>query len=162
MQSLGALAHFDYNQAGVYSYEQALLTLRQLHLPMESVEELFRRMTFNIMACNQDDHVKNIAFLMDKDGRWSLGPAFDMSYSYNPEGDGTSRHQMTLNGKREGFTLEDLRVCEKRAMMKRGSAERIVEEVCASVSRWPDFAEQAKVFNPWRKTIQGHLRLDLR
>ena len=79
-----ALAHFDFNQAGAYSYEQALLTIRQLELPMEAVEQQFRRMAFNVVARNQDDHVKNIAFLMDSAGRWSLSPAFDVTYSYKP------------------------------------------------------------------------------
>lgn len=79
MQSLCVLAHFDFNQAGAYGYEQALMVIRQLGLPMESVEEQFRRMAFNIVARNQDDHVKNIAFLMDKQGQWSLAPAFDLT-----------------------------------------------------------------------------------
>ena len=104
MQSLCALGHFDFNQAGAYAYEQALLAIRQLRLPMEAVEEQFRRMVFNIVARNQDDHVKNIAFLMDKQGRWSLAPAFDMTYSHNPSGAWTATHQMTLNGKRDEFT----------------------------------------------------------
>ena len=90
MQSLCALAHFDFNHAGAYAYEQALLIIRQLNLPMAAVEEQFRRMAFNIIARNQDDHVKNIAFLMDKAGRWSLAPAFDVTYSYNPTGDWTA------------------------------------------------------------------------
>ncbi|MCB1968611.1 MAG: type II toxin-antitoxin system HipA family toxin, partial [Candidatus Accumulibacter sp.] len=86
MQSLCALAHLDFNQPGAHGYEQALLTIRQLQLPMAALEEQFRRMAFNIVARNQDDHVKNIAFLMDKQGRWSLAPAFDVTYSYNPSG----------------------------------------------------------------------------
>jgi serine/threonine-protein kinase HipA len=161
MQSLCALAHFDFNQAGAYSYEQALLTIRQLNLQMEAVEEQFRRMTFNIIGRNQDDHVKNIAFLMDKAGHWSLAPAFDVTYSYNPSGDWTATHQMTMNGKRDGFTLADFRACAKSAFMKRGRAEAIVEEVRAAVSKWPDYAEQALVTNDSRKKIQHVLRLDL-
>lgn len=86
MQSLGSLAHYDYNLPGAYSYEQALQVIRQLGLPMAAVEEQFRRMLFNVVARNQDDHVKNIAFLMDREGRWSLAPAFDVTYSYNPAG----------------------------------------------------------------------------
>jgi len=160
MQSLGALAHFDFNQAGAYSYEQALLTIRQLNLTMEAVEEQFRRMTFNIIARNQDDHVKNIAFLMDKSGRWWLAPAFDVTYSYNPAGRWTATHQMTLNGKRDGFTLADFRTCAKGALMKRGRAEAIVEEVCAAVMKWPDYAEQAQVAEQWRRQIQRNHRLE--
>jgi serine/threonine-protein kinase HipA len=161
MQSLCALAHFDFNSAGTYSYEQALLTIRQLNLPMATVEEQFRRMAFNIIARNQDDHVKNIAFLMNKTGQWSLAPAFDVIYSHNPAGDWTATHQMTMNGKRDGFTLADFRAFAKNAMMKRGRAESIVEEVLVAVSKWPDFAEQAQVANNWRKQIQKNLRLKL-
>jgi len=161
MQSLCALAHFDFNQAGAYSYEQALLTIRQLNLPMAAVEEQFRRMAFNILARNQDDHVKNIAFLMDKAGQWSLAPAFDVIYSHNPVGDWTATHQMTMNARRDGFTLDDFRACAKSAMMKRGRAEAIVEEVHAAVSKWADYAEQAQVANNWREQIEKNLRLDL-
>jgi serine/threonine-protein kinase HipA len=159
MQSLGALVHFDFNQAGSYSYEQALLTIRRLNLAMEAVEEQFRRMTFNIIARNQDDHVKNIAFLMDKAGRWSLAPAFDVTYSYNPAGTWTATHQMTMNGKRDGFTLADFRACAQSALMKRGRAEAIIEEVRAAVARWPDFAQQAQVRSDRRKQIQRSHRL---
>ena len=160
MQSLCALAHFDFNQAGAYAYEQALLTIRQLGLPMAAVEEQFRRMVFNIVARNQDDHVKNIAFLMDRQGRWSLAPAFDVTYSYNPSGAWTSTHQMTLNGKRDGFTLEDFRTCAKSALMKRGRAETIVEQVTAAVRRWPEFAAGAGLPDNWRDRIQESHRLN--
>jgi len=125
------------------------------------VEEQFRRMAFNIIARNQDDHVKNIAFLMDKSGQWSLAPAFDVTYSYNPSGDWTTTHQMTMNGKRDEFTLADFCACAKSALMKRGRAETIVEEVCAAVAKWQDYAGQARVASTWRKQIQKNLRLDL-
>ena len=159
MQSLGALAHFDFNQAGAYAYEQALLTVRQLKLPMAAVEEQFRRMVFNIVARNQDDHVKNIAFLMNKQGEWSLAPAFDVTYSYNPSGSWTASHQMTLNGKRDGFTLADFEACAKTALMKRGRAATIIEEVQAAVKRWPEFAAAAKLADEWRDKIQTTHRL---
>ncbi|HWU68327.1 MAG TPA: HipA domain-containing protein [Stenotrophobium sp.] len=145
MQSLGALAHFDFNQAGAYGYEQALLTVRQLDLPMAALEQQFRRMVFNIVARNQDDHVKNIAFLMDKQGHWSLAPAFDLTYGYNPNGAWTAQHQMTLNGKRDGFVLADFRACARSAMLKRGRDKAILEEVCEAVRRWPEFAREAGV-----------------
>ena len=159
MQSLCALAHFDYNVAGAYAYEQALLVIRQLGLPMRDLEQQFRRMVFNIVARNQDDHVKNIAFLMDKSGTWSLSPAFDVIYSYNPTGDWTANHQMTLNGKRDHFTMDDFKACAKGASMKRGLAETIVEEVQATVSRWPAYAEEAGISAPVRDQIQRTLRL---
>lgn len=159
MQSLGALAHFDFNQAGAYSYEQALMTIRQLGLPMTAVEEQFRRMVFNIVARNQDDHVKNIAFLMDKRGVWSLAPAFDVTYSYNPSGLWTATHQMTLNGKRDGFTRADFEACGKAALMKRGRAAALVDEVVSAVRRWPEFATEARLSDEWRDTIQRAHRL---
>lgn len=160
MQSLGALAHFDFNQAGAYSYEQALLTIRQLKLPMAAVEEQFRRMVFNIVARNQDDHVKNIAFLMDKQGAWSLAPAFDVTYSFNPSGSWTATHQMTLNAKRDAFTLADFEACAKAALMKRGRAAAIVEEVQTAVKRWPEFSAAAQLSDEWQETIRKNHRLD--
>ena len=161
MQSLGAMAHFDYNLAGAYAYEQAMHVIRQLGLPMRAVEEQFRRMVFNIVARNQDDHVKNIAFLMDKAGQWSLAPAFDVTYSFQPSGKWTSTHQMTLNGKRDDFTLEDFRACAAAASMPRGRAEAIIKEVRSVVSRWPDYAIKAGVSADWREKVARTLRLDL-
>lgn len=161
MQSLCALAHFDFNVAGAYSYEQAFLTIRQLDLPMAAIEEQFRRMAFNIVARNQDDHVKNIAFLMDKAGQWSLAPAFDVTYSYNPEGSWTATHQMSMNSKRDGFTLADFRACANAAQMKRGRAEAILGEVTEAASKWPQYAEQAQVISTWRNQIQHNLRLKM-
>lgn len=161
MQSLCALAHFDFNQAGAHSYEQALLVIRQLGLPMQTREQQFRRMAFNIIARNQDDHVKNIAFLMDRRGQWSLSPAFDVTYSYNPQGAWTATHQMSMNGKRDDFSLDDFVQCGKNAGLKRGRAETIVSEVQATVTRWPEFAEAAKVAPHWIDEVGRHLRLDL-
>jgi serine/threonine-protein kinase HipA len=159
MQSLCAMAHYDFNMAGAYSYEQALLVMRQLQLPMQAIEQQFRRMVFNIVARNQDDHVKNIAFLMNKSGEWSLSPAFDMTYSYNPSGAWTASHQMTMNGKRDNFTMEDFNACAKAASMKRGRAAKIVAEVQATVSKWGSFAEKAGVPDEVREKIQRTLNL---
>jgi serine/threonine-protein kinase HipA len=159
MQSLGALAHYDFNHAGAYAYEQALLVIRQLAMPMRAIEEQFRRMVFNIVARNQDDHVKNIAFLMDKVGNWSLAPAFDMTYSYNPSGAWTASHQMTLNGKQDNFVLDDFKACAKAASMKRGRAGAIIKEVQETVSRWRSYAEDAGVPDDLRDKIQRVLRL---
>ena len=145
MQSLGALAHYDFNQPGAYSYEQALRVIDRLGLGKDAAEEQFRRMAFNIVARNQDDHVKNIAFLMDRSGRWRLSPAFDVTYSYNPEGRWTGAHQMTLNGKRDGFEAGDFVACARNASLKRGRAAAILRKVQGAVSRWPEFAEAAGV-----------------
>ena len=145
MQSLCAIAHYDFNQAGAYSYEQAQRVIRQLDLPMASIEEQFRRMCFNILGRNQDDHVKNIAFLMDKAGQWSLSPAFDLTYSYNPSGNWTDSHQMSLNSKRDNFMLEDFIAYAENAAMRRGRAQEILDQVQQAVLAWPKFAQEAGV-----------------
>jgi len=160
MQSLGAMAHFDFNMAGAYSYEQAFLVMRQLRLPMQELQQLFRRMVFNIVARNQDDHVKNIAFLMAKSGQWSLAPAYDMTYAYQPSGLWTSQHQMSLNGKRDNFTLDDFVVCARAFSFKRGLAAKIVKEVSAVVSRWREYATRVGVSPAQRDGIQKALRID--
>jgi serine/threonine-protein kinase HipA len=161
MQSLGGLAHFDFNQAGAYSYEQALLVIRQLGLPHGASEQLFRRMVFNVLARNQDDHVKNIAFLMNRAGEWELSPAFDMTYAYRPASEWTAQHQMSVNGKREAITLHDLRAVAEVATLKRGRAQDIVAEVGEAVSRWREFAAAARVSNVQVERVQKALRLDI-
>lgn len=161
MQSLAAVAHFDFNAAGAHSYEQAFAVMRRLGLAADAVEQQFRRMTFNVVARNQDDHVKNIAFLMDQAGAWSLAPAFDVTYSYNPAGMWTARHQMTLNGKQDGFALEDFRVCEKVAGLRRGRSATILEEVTAVARNWAVYAGRAGVSPDQQEGIQATLRLAL-
>ncbi|HMP72079.1 MAG TPA: type II toxin-antitoxin system HipA family toxin [Kiritimatiellia bacterium] len=161
MQSLAALAHYDFNMAGAYGYEQAFMVMEELGLDREILVQQFRRMVFNIVARNQDDHVKNIAFLMDRKGRWSLSPAFDVTYSYNPSGDWTSAHQMTVNGKRDGFTMNDIESCGKLALLKQGEAKAIVHEVQAVVSKWRDYADDVGVHSGMRDTIQHSLRLEV-
>ena len=121
------------------------MAMRRLGLSFEQIEQMFRRMAFNIIARNQDDHAKNIAFLMDRAGQWRLSPAFDLTYSYNPNGLWTSRHQMSMNDKRDGFTLQDFIECGRTVSLKQGRAERILEEVCNVVLNWPSYAEAARV-----------------
>lgn len=161
LQSLAALAHYDFNLAGAHSYEQAYLAIRRLGLGLDSVEEQFRRMIFNVVARNQDDHVKNIAFLMDKAGRWSLSPAYDVIHSYQPDGRWTSQHQMTIQGMRDGFTRADLDACGKAAGLKRGRPATILDEVATVVGRWADFAAEAGVPEAQAHAIARTLRLAL-
>lgn len=162
MQSLAAIAHLDFNDPLANSYEQALFTMRRMGLPMAQLEEQFRRMVFNVLARNQDDHVKNIGFLMDRSGAWRLSPAFDITWSYNPDGEWTSRHQMSINGKRDGFSFADLEACARTVSINRGHVGRIFDEVRAAVARWPTFADEVGVDEAWRDQIAGTLRLDLR
>ncbi|MBI2691519.1 MAG: type II toxin-antitoxin system HipA family toxin [Solirubrobacterales bacterium] len=158
-QSLGGLCHFDFNLDGAYSYEQALLTIRQLDIGAEAREQQFRRMLFNVVARNQDDHVKNISFLMNSDGEWSLSPAYDVTYSYNPGKQYTRMHQMTINDKRDGFVLDDFRQCANSALLKRGQWEEILEQVIDAVLDWPHFANEAGVSPIRAARIAGTHRL---
>jgi serine/threonine-protein kinase HipA len=159
MQSLGGLAHFDFNHPGAHSYEQAFLVMRRLGLETSAVEQMFRRAVFNIIARNQDDHVKNIAFLMDRAGRWRLAPAFDVTYAYRAGSEWTGRHQMTLGGKRDHFTREDFGAAERTASLPRGRATRILAEVGAVVSEWRYYAELAGVDREQMRRITPALRL---
>lgn len=161
MQSLAALRHFDFNAAGAYSYEQAVETIRKLDLGAEAVEQQFRRAIFNLFIRNQDDHVKNIAFLMDQAGHWSLSPAFDVAYAFNPSGPWTSAHQMSLNGKRDGFDLEDLTQFGAFCGFKRRKCLSIVTEIAERVRLWPAYALAAGVHEPDGERIGKALRLDL-
>ncbi|WP_317933524.1 type II toxin-antitoxin system HipA family toxin [Halioxenophilus sp. WMMB6] len=143
MHSLCGIAHYDFNSAGAYSYEQAMGVMRDLRLERAEFEQFFRRMVFNVVARNQDDHTKNIAFLMDKSGHWTLSPAYDITHC---NGAGwTSSHQMTINGKRDGFTLGDLMATARHADIKEAKAKQIVAEVVATVAQWPDYASRAGV-----------------
>lgn len=150
MQSLYAMAHLDNQLAGAHSYEQAFDVLMQLRAPAPEAAQLFRRMTFNVIARNQDDHTKNIAFLMGKDGTWHLSPAFDVIYAYNPDGAWTSRHQMTVNGLRENIGRSDLEAVARSYRIR--NWDEIVDEVGAAVAEWERFATEAGV--P-AKTMQG-------
>lgn len=143
MQSLCGLAHYDYNRAGEHGYEQVFAIIHKLQLGYQALEEMFRRMTFNVVARNQDDHTRNIAFLMDTDGKWRLSPAFDLTWAFNPNSRWTNLHQMSINGKREGITRDDLAAIAKQYGIKKSA--RIIEKVVGAVNRWPEFADKAGI-----------------
>jgi serine/threonine-protein kinase HipA len=145
LQSLGAMAHLDYNQPGAHSYEQALQAMRRLELPRDDLAQQVRRAMFNVLARNRDDHVKNIAFLMDREGRWRLSPAFDLVYAWHPDNPWMSRHQMSIGGKRDGLGRDDLLALATFADVKRPPAGAMLAEVLAAVARWPEFAADAGV-----------------
>ena len=133
MQTLGAMQHFDFNDPSAYSYEQAVMTIRALGLGMVAVEEQFRRPVFNVVARNQDDHVKNISFLMDRSGKWTLSPAYDVAYAYNPAGAWTRDHQMSLAGRRNDFEREDILQFATSIGLKKRRALEILDKVSATV-----------------------------
>ena len=145
MQSLAALQHFDYNEAGLYAYEQAIQTILALGLGMQAAEEQFRRAAFNVAVRNQDDHVKNISFLMDRSGEWKLSPAYDVAYSYSPGGDWTGRHQMSLAGKLDGFERSDLIAFARTSGIKPVPANAMLDRVLEAVRHWPEHAGEAGV-----------------
>jgi serine/threonine-protein kinase HipA len=158
MQSLGTMMHYDFNQVGAHSYEQALHVIAQLDLTMAEREQQFRRAVFNVIARNQDDHVKNIAYLMDKTGQWRLAPAYDMIYSYNPSGAWTGKHQMSINGKRDGFSLEDMLELAKSGGIKTRLAKSMVGEVAEAVGDWALLANEAGVSETTIEKIRGSFR----
>jgi len=143
MQTLGALAHYDYNEPGVYGYEQVADVIYQLGASQEDVEKLFRRMVFNVVTRNHDDHVKNISFLMDKKGQWRLSPAYDVTYAYDPTNRWLACHQMSVNGKIDNFSLSDLEQCAKRMNIGSRRTSKIIDEVFKGVAQWERFAEEA-------------------
>jgi len=143
LQSLCAIAHYDFNIPGAYSYEQAFQVNRELRVPYTDTEQLFRLMVFNVVARNHDDHTKNIAYLMDKSGNWRLSPAFDVIYSYNPTGIWTNKHQMSINGKRDNFERLDLeKVGEGMGINDYG---KIIDKVTDVVSNWKEYAVRVGV-----------------
>ena len=160
MQSLAALAHYDYCSPDSYTYEQAFQVMRQLSLPMDQMEELFRRMTFNVVARNQDDHVKNIAFLMDRNGVWSLSPAYDVTWALDLTNQWLRQHQMSVNGRRKDISRADLEACAATASINATRARAIIDEVVATVADWPRFAEAAEVDDFMRKSIDPSLKAD--
>ncbi len=162
MQTVGALEHISYNEPGAYSYEQALLLVRRLHLGAASSEQLFRRMVFNVVARNQDDHVKNVAFLMDRSGAWSLAPAYDVTWAWQPGNPWLGSHQMSINGKRDDFSVADLRAVARIAGLKRGLADTILADVSDAVASWRAIAEETGLDERMTEQIARSHRLSLR
>ena len=145
VQTLGALAHLDFNAPRVNSYEQALSVTRRVVPDAQALAQLFRRMVFNVVAWNCDDHVKNISYAMTQDGEWHLAPAYDVCYAYNPAGDWTSAHQMLVNGKARGIADEDMIACAKEANLSAARAKAVIGEVRSAVARWRELADAAGV-----------------
>ena len=137
MVSLCGMAHYDYNQPDSWSYEQLFRVMRGLRLTQTEMEQAYRRMVFNVIGCNQDDHTKNIEFLMDTDGVWRLSPAFDMSYAV---GAGfTRQHQMSVNGKRQHITRKDLLAVAAEVGIKSAKASEIIEQTLDVIGRFDNF-----------------------
>ena len=155
MQTLGALAHINYNEPGLCSYEQAAAYMRQLNLSADEIEQFYRRMVFNVLAVNQDDHVKNVSFLMDKSGKWKLSPAYDITFSYDQNNKWLSAHQMLINGKKDKISQEDLIIAGKKMDISLPRIKSVISEVKDTVINWPKFAESTGIRKETYKKIQG-------
>ena len=159
MQTLCGIAHYDYRLHRAYSYEQAFNVMRALKLPYSQAQEMFRRMVFNVIVRNQDDHTKNISFLMGEDGVWRLSPAYDMGYSYNPNGGWAATHQMSINGKFDDITRKDLLECGAKNNIK--NASLIIDEVCEIASQWPTMAKECDVPQSMIDMITANMQLTM-
>lgn len=159
MQTLCGIAHFDYRLHLAYSYEQVFNVMRSLRLPYSQAEEMFRRIVFNVVMRNQDDHTKNISFLMDHRGKWRLSPAYDVGYAYNPEGLWTRTHQMSINGKFDNLCREDLLACAKTNNIKHPT--EIIDRVCECAAHWSNVAKNCGVPPKMIKAIEKNLLLNI-
>ncbi len=157
VQSFGALAHFDYWDSGLHSYEQLFMTMQQLDLAPQDIEEQFRRVVFNVVGCNQDDHVKNFAFMMSRQGRWSLAPAYDLCHAEGS--DFTRRHQLSINGKLGDFGLADLKHLAGYAGLPRGREKQVLERTLDAFAAWPQLAAEHDVPATLRRHVDSTLRL---
>ncbi len=155
IQTFCAMKHFDFNAVTSFSYEQLFQTMRELKLPYPDAEQLFRRMVFNVLARNCDDHTKNFAFRLKKDGKWELAPAYDLCHAYQPKHRWVSQHALSINGKRNDIRKEDLLVIGRS--IKNKKAESVIDEINDTVSKWKTFADEVKVTPKLRDEIHSTL-----
>ncbi|MEX9608896.1 type II toxin-antitoxin system HipA family toxin [Providencia manganoxydans] len=161
IQTLNGLAHVDYKKPGSFSYAELFGIARQLRLSAQDALQILRRMTFNIIARNHDDHSKNFAFMLQAD-KWTLAPAYDLAYSYKPGSKWVNSHWMSLNGKRDNFTREDFYSLEKLSpLFTKKKINQVIDETVESVSKWPELAKEWDVPKTLVEEIKGNLRLHI-
>lgn len=158
VQTLGAIAHFDYWESGYYSYEQVFMTMKQLQVPQSAIEQQFRRTVFNLVGSNRDDHVKNISFIMNRQGQWDLSPAYDVCHAEGSEF--TRNHQLSINGKTHDFVMQDLKDLADYAGLPRGREKLILEEVLQAFSGWSYIAKEVGVPPELQDHVERTLKLD--
>lgn len=156
VQTLCAIQHFDYNDMFGYSYEQVFQTMRTLRLKYPEAEQMFKRMVFNVLATNYDDHTKNFGFILKKGGSWELAPAYDVCFSYDPTNAWVSQQTLSVNGKRQHITKADLMTIAKSNNIKKG--EVIIDDINRIIKSWGDFSSQAKVPNDKHQLITNNLK----
>lgn len=158
IQTLCAMQHYDFSQITSFSYEQLFQTMRLLRLPYPQAEQLYRRMVFNVIARNCDDHTKNFAFRLKKEGQWELAPAYDICFAYRPDSDWVSQHNLSINGKRKDITKDDLLSIAKSMNIKK--AKSILQQISATVCNWYEYAEKANVAESYKERIGNfHLKM---
>lgn len=153
MQTLCAIDHIDYRKKGTNSYEQLFMAIRRLDLGHDAEVEAFRRMTFNVMGKNCDDHSKNFSFLLPRGGSWRLSPAYDVTFAHNPDGEWTKEHLMSINGKFKEFRAKDLLTLADRFGI--GEAESVISEVKKAIKAWPEFGKKAALQQDEIKKIKS-------
>lgn len=158
MQSLGALAHINYNEPCLCSYEMAVQYMRKMNLPAKDIEQFYRRMVFNCLGVNQDDHVKNVSFLMDRAGTWRLSPAYDITFSYNPDNVWLRAHQMTINQKNRDITMADLLKSGEEMGLKRKKCEDIIKQIAECVDHFEVYAAKNGIKEKTANEISQVLR----
>jgi serine/threonine-protein kinase HipA len=157
VQTLCAMNHLDFRQRGTHAYAQLLLTIARLNLGDEAVSQAFRRMAFNVMARNCDDHTKNFAFRLKQGRSWELAPAYDVTHAFNPKGEWTYQHLMSVNGNFQGITRDDLLADADRFSVRK--PRDILAEVRAALENWPEFALQAGMETALRDRVASDFRL---
>ncbi len=155
IQTFNGIQHFDFNEVNSFSYEQLFQTMRLLRLPYPDAAQMYRRMVFNVLARNCDDHTKNFAFRLKKDGQWELAPAYDICHAYRPGSPWVSHHALSVNGKRENITKKDALILAQAMNIKK--AEKIINEVDAAVQQWPKFAKTTGVQPKLKTAIKNTL-----
>ena len=156
-QSLCGMQHYDFNDMYGYSYEQVFQTMRLLYLTYPEAEQMFRRMVFNVLATNFDDHTKNFSFILKKDDRWRLAPAYDLCFSFDPTNHWVNKQTLSINGKRLEITKEDLMTIAKNNNIKKG--DKIIDEMNSIIKSWTTYASQANVNNVLKKKINNNLNV---
>lgn len=155
VQSFCAMQHYDFNEVNLYSYEQLFETMRMLGLPYPQADQLYRRMVFNVLARNCDDHTKNFMFIMDKTGKWGISPAYDVCHAYRPNSEWVSQHALSINGKRNNINKADLLEVAKQMNVKK--AEAIIKQIAEVVINWDNYADKVQVDKKLKQAIQKTL-----
>ncbi len=156
VQTFAAIAHYDYYESGIHSYEQLFMAMRQLDMPQSAIEEQFRRVVFNVVGCNQDDHVKNFGFMMNRQGNWDITPAYDLCHAEGS--DYTRFHQLSINGKTDDFAMQDLKRLAKYARLPRNREKIVLEQTVDAFSKWHKMAKELDI----PKTLRDHVLRTLR